>query len=90
MGTHPLELVNINYLCLEPGTGKEENILAVINYCTWYVQAYNTWMQTAQVTVRALWDNFISHYGLPEMILSDQERNFETELIANICRLTDT
>ena len=29
MVTHPLELVHINYFCLEPGKGKEENILVV-------------------------------------------------------------
>ena len=36
---------------------------------------------------RALWDNFIVHYGLPEKILSDQGRNFESQLIADLCKL---
>ena len=26
VATHPLELVHLNYLCLEPGKGKEENV----------------------------------------------------------------
>ena len=42
VATHPLELVHINYLCLEPGKGKEENILIVKNYFTHYAQVYIT------------------------------------------------
>ena len=40
--TYPLELVHIDYLCLEPGKGKEENILVVTNHFIWYTQAYIT------------------------------------------------
>ena len=37
--TNPLELVNIDYLCLHPRKGKEENALVVIDHYTWYKQA---------------------------------------------------
>ena len=37
---------------------------------------------------KVLWDNFIVNYGLLEKILSNQGRNFENELIPNLCRLT--
>ena len=37
---------------------------------------------------KALWDNFIVHYGLPEKILSNQGRNFKSELKADLCKLT--
>ena len=42
MATHPLELVHIDYLCLEPGRGKEENIPLVMNHLTHYAQEYVT------------------------------------------------
>ena len=40
--THPLELVHLDYLFLEPGKGKEESILAVTDHFTQYGQAYVT------------------------------------------------
>ena len=42
------------------------------------------------MTAKALLDNFILHYGLPEKILSDQGRNLESECIANLCMLMGT
>ena len=76
MAIHPLEPVHIDYMCLEPGKGKEENILVVTDHFTCYAQANVTWSQMAQRMANALWDNFIIHYGLLEKILLDQGRNF--------------
>ena len=86
----PLELMHIDYLCLEPGKGKEENFLLVADHFTPYAQAFVTWCQMAHTMDKALWDNFIIHYGLPEKIISDQGRNFESSLIANLCKLMGT
>ena len=52
MAIHPLELVHLNYLCLEPGKGLEENLLMVIDHFTRYAQAYVTQTQTAQTTTK--------------------------------------
>ena len=61
MATHPLELVHIDYLCLEPGKGKKKNILVVMDHFTWYTQAHITQSQMAQTMAKVLWDNFIIH-----------------------------
>ena len=88
--THPLELVHLKYLCLGPGKGKEENVLVVTDHFIQYPQAYVTQSQTALTRAKALWDNFIVHYGFPKKILSNQGRNFESELITDLCRLMET
>ena len=45
VATCPLELIHLNYLCLEPGKGKEENILVVTDHFTHYAQVYVTQSQ---------------------------------------------
>ena len=87
MVTHPLELVHLDYLCLEPGEGLEENVLVVTDHFTRYAQTYFTRTQTVQTTAKTLWDKFIVHYGLPKKILSDQGQNFESQLVADLCML---
>ena len=56
MATHPLELVDIDYLCLMPGKGKEENVLVMMDHFTQYAQAYVTQSQMTQTMAKALWD----------------------------------
>ena len=73
MATHPLELLHLDYLCLEPGKGLEENVLIVTDHFTRYAQAYVTRTPTAQMTAKTLWDKFLVHHGLPKKILMDQE-----------------
>ena len=55
----------------------------------WYAQASVILSQTAKCTAQALWKRFIVHYGLPENIVSDQGLNFESDLIAEQCKLAE-
>ena len=85
--TQPLELVHIDYLSLEPSKGNIENVLVITDHFTRYALAYPSKTQTAQATARILWDNFICHYGFPERFISDQGRNFESDLIKELCKI---
>ena len=85
--TQPFELVHMDYLSLEPSKGNIENVLVITDHFTRYALAYPSKTQTAQATARILWDNFICHYGFPEKFISDQGRNFESDLIKELCKI---
>ena len=85
--SQPLELVHLDYLTLEPSKGNIENVLVITDHFTRYALAYASKTQTAQTAARILWDNFIYHYGFPEQFISDQGRNFESDLIKELCKI---
>ena len=87
VANQPMELVHKDFLSIEPSKGNTENVLVITDHFTRYAQAYPSKTETAQVTAKMLWENFIRHYGFPERFLSDQGRTFESELISEPCKL---
>ena len=67
--------------------GKDTNVLIITDHFTDSSQALVTPSQTAMATAQALLNHFIVHYVLPELILSDQGRNFESTLVKELCQL---
>ena len=87
--TYPLELVCFDYLTLEPSKGGIANILIITDHFTKYAMAIPTWNQTAKTTAEAFYDNFIVNYGIPSRLHSDQGLNYESDIIKELCRLTN-
>ena len=85
--SQPLELIHLDYLKIEPSKGNIENVLVITDHFTRYAQAFHSKTQTALATAKLLWNNFILHYGFPSKIITDQGRNFESELIEHLCQL---
>lgn len=83
----PMELVHMDFLSIEPSKGNIENVLVITDHFTRYAQAFPSKTQTAKATAKILWENFIVHYGFPESFISDQGRNFESELISELCAI---
>ena len=92
IATRSLELVHIDYLTIEAPanskSGKDVNVLIITDHFTRYAQVHITSSQKASLVAKTLWDQFFVHYGFPEKILSDRGRNFESQLISELCELT--
>ena len=88
LATHPMQIVHIDFLTIESGKeDKDHNVLVVTDQFTRFAQALVTTSQTAQTTAKTLWDKYFVYYGFPEIIISDQGRNFESRVISELCKL---
>ena len=43
--------------------------------------------QTAHVTAKVLWEQYLVHYGWPKKIISDQGRSFKSKLFKELCSI---
>ena len=85
--SYPLEMVCIDYLTVEPCKGNIENILVITDHFTKFSIAVPTRNQTAKTTAEVLVNNFFFIYGIPTGLHADQGANFESELVAELCKL---
>ncbi|XP_029957362.1 protein NYNRIN-like [Salarias fasciatus] len=86
--TRPLELVCMDFLCLEPDSSNTSNILVMTDHYTKFALALPTANQKSKTVARCLWDQFIVHYGIPERLHSDQGPDFEAKLIKDLCEIS--
>uniref|UniRef100_A0A674PBA2 Gypsy retrotransposon integrase-like protein 1 n=1 Tax=Takifugu rubripes TaxID=31033 RepID=A0A674PBA2_TAKRU len=85
--TRPLELVCIDFLTIEPDRSNTKDVLVITDFFTKYAVAIPTPNQKARTVAKALWENFIVHYGFPEKLHSDQGADFESKTIKELCDL---
>ena len=90
MVTTPLWLVHLDFTSFETTTNlnespKIENVLVIIDHFTRYTRAYVTKDQKALMAARILYKGFISIFGAPERILTDQGKAFTSEVVEQLC-----
>ena len=86
--SRPLHLVATNILGPLPETPAGNlYVLVVSDYFTRYTEAYAIPNQEAVTVARKLVDNFFLQFSPPERLHSDQGRNFESSVIAEVCQL---
>lgn len=82
-----MEAVCMDYLSLEPDSHNTKDILVITDHFTKYAVAMPTKDQKATMVAKCLWEQFLVHYGFPEHLLSNQGRDFESQLIKELCTL---
>lgn len=86
--TRPLQLVCMDFLSLEPDRSNTKDILVITDFFTKYAVAYPTPNQKAKTVAKCLWENFVTHYGFPERLHSDQGPDFESHVIRELCEVS--
>ena len=83
--TEPMELVHVDYVGMEVTIATQEkpvikNVLVVVDYFTWYVQAFVTRNQTARTTTRVLYNEYFAVFRFPQRLMSDQGTGFTSKV----------
>jgi len=63
-------------------------ILVATDYFTKWLETYPLRDSEASTCMRALYNGFFSRFDLPRQLHSDQGRNFESRLVAELCKIT--
>ena len=84
--SYPLQVVHMDFLQIGSKKEKNTNVLIVTDHFTRYAQAYATHDQKAMTVVKVFIDKFVTNYGWPERILTDQGQCFEGKLFKALCK----
>lgn len=86
--TAPLELMCIDFWTAEDSKRKSVDVLVITDHFTKLAHTFPCHNQTARQVAKQLWDKVFCVYGFPERVYSGQGANFESELLAELFRLS--
>ncbi len=85
--TRPFETLSMDYLSLEYDTYGYGHVLVITDVFTKFAFAVPTKNEKALTVAKVLVDKVFSVFGIPERLLSDRGRNFESLVIEQMCKL---
>ena len=83
--SRPFEVLSMDYLKLDKNENGYQKVLVVTDVFTKFSFAFPTKNETAYITARLLVDNIFNVFGIPSKLLSDRGRNFESDVIKQLC-----
>ena len=84
------ETISVDITGKHPKSARgNEYIVTVVDHFTKWAEAFPVRVHTAPVVARVLVDNVFTRFGFPRRILSDQGREFESQLFQELCRSMD-
>ena len=85
-----LDRIGTDFVGPLPKTQRGNTYLLVIqDYFTKWVEIFAVPDATAETTARVILNEFISRYGTPLQIMSDQGRNYESTVFKELCKLLE-
>lgn len=87
VASQPLEMIAIDFTTLEKASDGRENVLVITDVFSKFTQAFPTPDQRASTTAKILTERWFYIYGVPKRIHSDQGRNFESDLLKQLCKI---
>ena len=85
--TRPFEQISMDIVGPLPRSGRgNKYLLTMIDNFTRYAEGITLKEPTAKETARALVELIVTRHGVPERLLTDQGRNFVSELLKETCR----
>ena len=86
--TYPLQLVHLDFLQIgnkKKDKGKPIYFLVVTDHFTRYAKAFVTTNQMAHTVAHVFINEYVTNYGWPEKILSDQAKDFKGKVFKELC-----
>ena len=87
LASRPNEVVAMDYTLLEKSSYGREHLFVITDVFSKFSVAIPTKDETALTTAKVLVRDWFMRYGVPERLHSDQGRNFESSLIAELSKI---